>query len=679
MNRNDDQYTKGTPRKGSLWVRLILSLGVVLLLDTGMIVNVQGQGDTAGKGVPALTGKPQGKLSFRLELLAQPTIGVQNAATQARVLSLPASGPGSLLRNEDGEILVYIRLADVSATNLQALTDAGAKIVHTAEAYRTVTAYISFDRLVSVTSVAAVESVHEELTPQIAGVTFRNQDTERAELSISQAQADCGPATTSEGDIQLKADLARITYGLDGTGVIVGVLSDSYNNPSQPQYTNAAMDIASGDLPGPGNPCGCTTPVNVIKEGPQGTDEGRAMLQIVHDLAPEADLAFASGMYGIFDMADEIRALWNNAGTNVIADDITYYVEPFFQDGPVSVAIQEVTANGVLYSTAAGNSHVQVGGNAIASYEASAYRPMACPAIPAITQGNCHDFNPTAGTDNRSSFTLASGGTLAIDFQWAEPWYGVQTDLDIYLVDDSNNILAVSSDSNPIVTQTPSEYFSYTNNTGAAQTVYLVINRYSGTVMPRLKYILPMTFGLTAVEYNASNSTDTFGPTVFGHSGANEAISVAAVPYDDSNTPEDFTSRGFPTYYFGPVTNDTPAAPLATPETRQKPDVAATDGGRNTFFGSFTGGVYRFYGTSASAPHGAAVAALMRQQANQLSRTLNQPLAELILETTASAIFAGSPQANGAGLINALAATNGTNYPFSPQFEIYFPMIMKNY
>jgi hypothetical protein len=400
------------------------------------------------------------------------------------------------------------------------------------------------------------------------------------------------------------------------------------------------------------------------------------MLQIVHDLAPAADLAFASAFFGQFDFADQIRALRNSAGARVIADDIFYFADPFFQDGPITQGIKDITAAGTLYFTLAGNHHELVNGQPVGSYEAAAFRPMACPNLANFNQGDCHDFNPAAGADNRSGFTLANTGRLALDLQWAEPWYGVQTDIDMYLLNNANAILASSFNDNPGTTQMPFEFFDYTNNTGAAQTVFLVIHRWSGTATPRLKYILlQSTLGLNSVEYNALNSADTFGPTVYGHSGANEAISVAAVRYNNSNAPEGFTSRGFPTYYFSPISDTTPAAPLPGPETRQKPDVGATDGGQNTFFGT-SSPPYRFFGTSAAAPHAAAVGALMTQQADQSPGTINQSLAETILETTALTITFGSQEANGAGLINALGAANSAN--FGGDFEyVYLPVINK--
>jgi len=677
MKNSDVLKAKSTFNKVFLWSRLIFCFGVILLLGAG-IVGVKAQGGSVGKNIQSLADESERKLSFRLQLLAQPVIGMQSAETQAEMLSLPASGPGSLIKDEDGEVLVYIRINDVSAANLQAITDAGADIVHVAEEYRTITAYVGFDRLTIVAGVNAVEAVQEVLTPQTSGVIIQDQNVAGAVPASPQAQAGCGSATTSEGDIQLNAANARTTYSLDGTGVTVGILSDSYDDHSGTPATDAAADIASGDLPGSGNPCGRTTSVNVIKEGSSNKDEGRAMLQIVHDLAPGANLAFASAMSGQFDFADQIRALQNNAGAHVIADDIFYFADPFFQDGPITQGIKDVTIAGALYFTLAGNHHKVIGGQDIGSYETSVYRPMTCSPISAITQGDCHDFNPASGIDNRSSFTLANGGKLTLDFQWAEPWYGVQTDLDIYLVDGSNTVLAQSLYDNPVTTQMPFEYFSYTNNTGSTQTVFLVVNRWSGTGAPRLKYILLQdTSGLTSVEYDASNSTDTFGPTVYGHSGAIETISVAAVHYYDSNTPESFSSRGFPTYYFGPVVGTTPAGSLFTPETRQKPDVGATNRGRNTFFGYWDAPYYRFAGTSAASPHAAAVAALMKQRANQLERVLNQSIAESILETTATTMSSGSAQANGAGLVNALAATSSVNYTI-PLQKVYLPIVLKN-
>jgi hypothetical protein len=165
-------------------------------------------------------------------------------------------------------------------------------------------------------------------------------------------QSACAP-TVTEGDTQLNAALARANYGLDGRSIKVGILSDSYNLDHN-TATTASQDIATGDLPGPGNPCGYPTPVQVTAEGPNGADEGRAMLEIVHDLAPAASLAFASALPSDTAFASNIQTLATN-GANVIADDFVYYNEPFFQAGPLANAVATVTGNGVNYFTLSHN------------------------------------------------------------------------------------------------------------------------------------------------------------------------------------------------------------------------------------------------------------------------------------------------------------------------------------
>ena len=78
------------------------------------------------------------------------------------------------------------------------------------------------------------------------------------------------------------------------------------------------------------------------------------MMQIIHDIAPGADLAFYTAFDSEQDFANGILAL-AAAGCKVIVDDVSYFDEPFFQNGVVAQAIQTVEAEGVTYVTAAGN------------------------------------------------------------------------------------------------------------------------------------------------------------------------------------------------------------------------------------------------------------------------------------------------------------------------------------
>jgi hypothetical protein len=429
------------------------------------------------------------------------------------------------------------------------------------------------------------------------------------------------------------------------------------------------MDIASGDLPGAVNPCGLITPVGVYTASIfGGNDEGRAMLQIVHDLAPGATLKFAAALNGIFDFANNIHGL-RAAGADVIVDDIFYFADPYFQDGPISVAISDVVKSGATYFTLAGNHNLVVNSRNVGSYEAPAYRPTTCPPVIGVSwTGDCHNFNPGAGpADSRSAITMTHNGNVSVVLQWAEPWYGVGTNLDLYLVDNSDHVVASSKDVNPGTsgTQIPFEKIDY-SNPGVTQRYRLVINRVSGMATPRIKYLfLQYTFGILGVKYAVSSGGDIVGPTVYGHSDSAGAISTAAIPYSDSTTPETYSSRGPATLYFGPVVNSTAAAALAVPETRQKPDVTATDGGCTTFFGVFISlACYRFYGTSAAGPHAAAVAALMLSHARAHGGSLTPALIKSILVNTALPIANdGSPQKVGAGLVNAVAAVGKVPSP----------------
>ena len=624
--------------------------------------------------------KSVSKLSFRLEALAQSSaLRAASAVDQANALSLPAQGAGSLMRNTRGRLLVYIRMADVSEPQLQTLRAAGAQIVHVSSRYQVVTAYVDAATLTSIADLTAVQSVEEALAPMVGDGSSPNTITPiRLQKEANAPLANCPQgAAISEGDTQLNAASARSTYGIDGTGVKVGILSDSYDQDAT-AVTYASNDVASGDLPGVGNPCGFVTPVNVISPSlaTGNTDEGRAMLQIVHDLAPGAQLSFASAMNGLFQFGDNIRAL-RAAGADIIADDVAYYIEPFYQEGPVSVAISDVVGSGALYFTAAGNANKIIGGNNVSSYEAPVYRPASCPAgLPAWAGPTCHDFDPSGGVNTASAVTLSNYGVLVVDFQWDEPWYGIATDLDIFLLNATNEVVAYSAYTNA-TTQHPYEYFGYKNTSGSTQQYRIVINRYSGIGTPRLKYVFPQsTSGLTAVQYNTSSGGDVVGPTLTGHSATHFGFSVAAVPYNNSNIPETYTSRGPAVHYFGPVVGASPAAPI-TPDTLQQPDFAATDGGCTTFFYSYSSGCYRFYGTSAAAPHAAAIAALLKQKANQQSLPLTRGLTQLVMQSTASAVDSYGADSVGAGLLNALAATqklaNQTN-----GLLFYLPLVLKS-
>jgi PKD repeat protein len=445
----------------------------------------------------------------------------------------------------------------------------------------------------------------------------------------------------NQADYLLEANRVRAAMptGYNGAGQRIGVISDSYNS-----LNGAAAGIASGDLP---------ANVQVIKDIPNGTDEGRGMLELVYDIAPAAGLAFSTAYETEGDFATQIRRLADPAIANckIIVDDISYYEEPFFQDGVVAQAVEEVTAQrGVAYFSSAGNQ---------ADYSSEYVAPVFAPATNGAAELN---FNPTGTADTRQRITIARNLAVPLVLQWSDPFYttdGVKTDLDLYLLSAAGDTVARSADSN-LASQTPSEFIFYTNTT-TGTTFDLVVRRRAGTANPaRVKYISFATIGIT--EYWTRSGT------IFGHHAAVNAGATAAAPSYNRLTPETFTSKGSPTILFAP--NGTP---LATPVTRPKPEFTSIDGVSTTFFGQLTpdpkdGSL--FFGTSAAAPNAAAVAALLWQARPSLTPV---QLKAQLAATATDLNTPGFDELTGAGLINAYRAIFGNPVaaatPFTETFD----------
>lgn len=595
---------------------------------------------------PALAMRGAGDLSPRLAKLASPSLRDASHAKQARALDLAADGPGSLVRR-GGRVLAYVRFDRGALAAVDDLRSAGAKAVNVNGRYEKITVAAKPSQLRAVARVTGVEGVTPVLSP------------------VTAATCPSG-SVVSEGDGQLFAASARaLNPGVDGGGVTVGVLSDSFDQATEasdgsgPIATKATDDVKSGDLPGVGNECGHMTPVEVLSEennASEASDEGRAMTQIVHDLAPGANLKFASAFNGEPAFADSIGELVT-AGADVLVDDVFYLEEPFFQDGPVAVAANEAVAAGSTYFSAAGNDNlIDEEGNDIASWETPGFRDAgSCPPAVAAKAGfnafHCLDFNPGSATDRTFGIRVEPGRELIVDLQWDEPWNGVDTDLDAFLLNTSGGLIAESHEDNVKITQTPVEVVDWANESGSTRTVQLVVNRFSGEA-PRVKFaLIENGAGVEATEYPRSSGEDVVGPTVFGHSGSAGAISMGAVFFNDSSEPEPYSSRGPVRHDFDPVEGPTPAAPIAT-EILSKPDLVATDCGKTTFFAGFFGAAWRFCGTSAAAPHAGAVAALMLDA---------EPAAEpaevrAALWGSATPVGAFGPCAVGAGLVEAVGA-----------------------
>jgi hypothetical protein len=668
--------------------------------------------------VPAAqAGDGSAKLGGGLKQLVAPPVAARASARSA------AAGEGSDVAvvspvqfDDANRALVRISLdgTPAAAKTLASLQKmAGVQVVASDLSYGPglVEAYVPVDQLLSVARTQGVATV----------------------VASSPMETNVG-ATDSQGIVQHRVN--KLPAGVDGSGITVGVMSDSYD--TNVAANSAALDISTGDLPGAGNPLGNTEPVVVLEDFPARSDEGRAMLQIVHDIAPKAKLGFATANTGQLGFADNIRALAGDPAApnyragfkaDIIVDDIIYLDEPFFQDGVIAQAVDEVVAKGVSYFSSAGNrpatqaydSTIRIVPGTSASWASTNLNFSNVPA--ALYAGGFHNFAQGGTVDiaQNVQFTSNPGSSNNIVLQWNEPFdskqpaavgapfaSGVGTvptggsseftfngtagqavmifvdedtsttgtpipDTELELYDPSGNLIATKdTGTNPefIALALPAtgtyhvvvisfdetqggDYLYQVSNAVLPEPVLsdynLLFFRSTGEFLGALAEAntltnrplelggINATIGVQIVIARANTPTPGrnvadrvrwvgFGntspqeytsymdPVTYGHNSAAGAIGVAAYPFFAPFVPEAFTSPGPSTIYF-----DKNSKRLRKVEYRQKPDVAAMDGANTTFFTSDTANdddtFPNFFGTSAAAPHAAAIAALVMDAA----------------------------------------------------------------
>jgi subtilisin family serine protease len=421
-------------------------------------------------------------------------------------------------------------------------------------------------------------------------------------------------SVASEGDTAMRADLVRTTLGVTGNGVKVGMISDS--------LCDAATSINSGDLPD-------TITIVNDQDGcavPDANDEGRALAEIIHDLAPGATLLFRTGFPTSLDFIAAVREL-TEAGAQIIVDDIKISTEPVFEEGPVAQAVRQAIQQGVVFVSAAGN-------DAQNHYQGFFTEFKPDDGEPGV---NLHDFG---GGATRLEVHMVPKATMGIFLQWANPFDGSANtaDYDLLLVDAAGNILALSNDHQLNTQGPPLEVVVFTNTTEQAMTVGVVVNRVAGPALPFSLHF--NAFGrVTVLKHNVASGS------IFGHPCVRDVLAVGAVDVHDAgfDTLEGFSSQG-PCELFFP-----------THEFRTKPDVAAADG-VSTSLPDFT----PFFGTSAAAPHVAAVMALLIEAGGGPGALSNTRLANILRLAAVDRGTPGVDNSFGYGVVDALTAVQAT-------------------
>jgi Subtilase family len=443
----------------------------------------------------------------------------------------------------------------------------------------------------------------------------------------------------TQGDKELKADVARKLFKVDGTGIKVGIISTSFDIQKK-----AAADVASDDLPGAGNPQGRNLPVQVLKDHGKDTeaegDEGRALAQIVHDIAPGAELFFHTALSGdpavIFPSDESYAAAVDaltQAGVDVIIDD-AQFPTAIFQDGDAAQAVRRAVSKGITYASAAGN-------NGAISYQ-GAYK-VGNESFPIGDQNfEAYNFDPGSGVDLFQDINVTKDGTVILPhLTWDNPAGKITTDLEMLLLDSpklpgqGGNILAVSGIPNNGADKYPIRLLGFSPTKD--QTLYLMIVReINGSPAPNFVKWISKGNGLdrtTKYQYINSNDQEVGSSTVFGPANVNEVLTVGAT--DLSQNPEarvtspaisSFSSRGGSPILFSDEGN-----PLPIPKVRSKPEITAPNGVLTTFDAGT--GFNPFQGSSASVAHIGGVVALMEQAAGG-GKSLSPKKVKAILQVT---------------------------------------------
>jgi hypothetical protein len=540
----------------------------------------------------------------------------------------------------DGMVVVDIR-GEVTDGLLQTIAQVGGKVVVALPNYGALRARVPVRRL--------------EALAELPEVRF-----------VAPRQRYLVNTVTTQGDVAHAAAAARGTYGLDGTGVKVGVISDGVDSLAARQSATELPPTCPAS-PGPGS---CVT----VVPGQAGSgDEGTAIMEIVHDIAPGAKLVFATGADETTldaGFAQNILKLKNDYACDIILDDLTYLNEGAFQDGVIANAVNAVKAAGVLYFSSAGNSGRKDAGESgtwEGDYLNSGTSIAFLAGSPDYADKQIHSWNAVSGAGAVNTNALTADAPFGITLKWSDPLHAAVTDYDLFLfTPDLTSVCDVAHPENgPLCdfsteaqdcTGLPPDQCSvepYEEMGPGAAGRKIVVVRWSGPTK---------ALRLDTLRGRLSLGT---ARSVFGHNAAESVVSVAAANVatasggaftgGTTNPVDGYSSDGPRRLFYSPGgVAFTPGNVLfATNGGRevQKPDVTAADCVVTAAPVTPPSPFNPFCGTSAATPHAAAIAALLMSAPNRPSG--GQALAAMFTTALDVTPGAGRDRNSGVGIVMA--------------------------
>jgi len=536
--------------------------------------------------------------------------------------------------NASGQVQISIYYGRFSATpNTNVLVSLGATGIHVTPLMGVVQAWVPAAKLAAV---AVLPWVHRIAVPQYALANG---------ISPLPSQPRTGSVDT-QGDQIMGAAAFRQATGDTGQGITVGVINAGDTGLTQSQGT--------GDLP-PNVWVDPTYPG--ISDG-----EGTAMMEIVYDLAPGVALAFC----GPQTTADFVNCLSDlqNHGAQVIVDDLTFPVTAYFTNDSDVTAVQEWQSQhpSVRLVTAAGNFATSFWSG---SYMPAAINPI---AINGVTYTEAQNFGTSATPNYYDQITVAPSAQVGYILEWNDPWVPTSNitgstpddpnDYDIVLYDSNYNIIACNqgmtsdqtgcSQPGAAASATPGPQpvvdNLWTNTSTSTVVLNLAIFYRAGTPGNQLKLFVA-----------SKNSCEV---TISPVNPIGSIVDHAALPYPAEISVGAINASAAlqKQYILEPYSSQGPVnLPLLTGTPIQKPDFVGVDGVSISGAGGFPPAECGqpapsppvYYGTSAAAPHVAALIALL-ESAGYTSDQVYSTLQSNALTLTANG------ESNGAGVPNGM-------------------------